>query len=96
MKKTPFASFCETYNQPYIVLRDKRGLSPRKDSDRRVYDCTRHLRICTQCNTVYEFRYPVGSNGSMRVFKYSELPKIGFPKEVCQHCLDGTVKVEQY
>ena len=90
MKKTPFATFCETYNQ----------ISPPRTTevDRKTADCTRHLRICPKCSSVYEFRYPVGTagGGSMRVYKYSELPRLGHPRETCQNCIDGTVKVEQY
>ena len=88
MKKTPFASFCETFNQ----------ISPRKnkDVDRQISDCTKHLKICTKCSSVYEFRSPTATKGSMRVFKYSQIPKLGFPKKTCQNCIDDTVRVEQY
>ncbi|HCT55011.1 MAG TPA: hypothetical protein DF712_21405 [Balneola sp.] len=89
MKKTAFASFCESYNNPY----DKRE---KKELDKRIADCTRHMNICTECNSVYEFRSPTVGRGSMRVIKYSQLPKLGFPKKVCQNCLDDTVLVEQY
>ena len=88
MKKTPFASFCETFNQ--ILPRNN------KDVDRQISDCTKHLKICPNCQSVYEFRYPVGTKGSMRVFKYSQIPKLGFPKKTCQNCIDDTVRVEQY
>jgi|19_taG_2_1085344.scaffolds.fasta_scaffold06851_1 hypothetical protein len=88
MKKNPFASFCETFNQ--ILPRNN------KDVDRQISDCTKHLKICPNCQSVYEFRYPVGTKGSMRVFKYSQIPKLGFPKKTCQNCIDDTVRVEQY
>ena len=89
MKKSAFALFCERYNQPY----EHETSSSHK---RQVADCTRHLNICTTCNSVYEYRSPTANRGSMRVYKYSEIPRIGFPEKVCENCLDDTILVENY
>ena len=41
-------------------------------------------------------RTPTGAKGARRVYKYSQLPRMGFPEDVCQHCMDNSVLVEQY
>ena len=90
MSKSEFATFCETYNQSHQT-----NQSPK--ADKLVYEsCTKHMRICVECNSVYEYRTPTGAKGARRVYKYSQLPRMGFPEDVCQHCMDNSVLVEQY
>ena len=77
-----------------IIIHTKK--KERLELKKRISDCTRHMNICTECNSVYEFRSPTASKGSKRVYKYSQLPKIGFPEKICPNCKDQSIPVEEY
>jgi len=65
-----------------------------KEFHSQVAVCTQNLNICHECNSVYEYASAGSGQGGMRVYKYSQLLKLGFKKQICQHCQDSTVPVE--
>ena len=67
-----------------------------RDFHQQVSVCTRNLNICEECNSVYEYASAGSGTGGMRVYKYSQLLKLGFEVKTCQHCQDSTTPVEYY
>ena len=64
------------------------------ETDKWIRDCSKHIHVCKNCDSVFEYRY---NGGNWTVFKYSQLPKYGLPRvNVCQGCMDSTTPVEYY